>query len=70
MTSSGAPELLSVSEMYAADRAAADAGIPGERLMEAAGEAIATEIRRRWASRPVTVLCGPGYNGGDGVGPR
>ena len=59
-------ELLSVEEMYAADRAAMDSGIPGERLMEAAGHAITAEIRRRWASRPTVVLCGPGNNGGDG----
>ncbi|MEK9647129.1 MAG: NAD(P)H-hydrate epimerase, partial [Alphaproteobacteria bacterium] len=60
------PELLTVGEMYAADRAAMEAGIPGERLMEAAGAAVATEIRRRWASRDTVVLCGPGNNGGDG----
>ncbi len=60
------PELLTVAEMYAADNAAMETGIPGERLMEAAGAAVATEIRRRWASRSTVVLCGPGNNGGDG----
>lgn len=59
-------ELLTVQEMYAADRFAVDSGISGERLMEAAGRAIAEEITRRWASRPATILCGPGNNGGDG----
>ena len=34
--------------------------------MEQAGKAIATEIARRWSARPITVLCGPGKNGGDG----
>lgn len=58
--------LLSVDEMYRADRAAADAGVPSLELMEAAGTAIAREIRRRWRPRPVAVLCGPGNNGGDG----
>ncbi len=66
MTDGFRHELLSVAEMYAADRAAIAAGIAGERLMEAAGRVIADEILRRWASRPVAVLCGPGNNGGDG----
>jgi len=60
------PELLTVAEMYAADAAALTAGISGERLMEAAGRGVADAIRRRWAPRPVAVLCGPGNNGGDG----
>ena len=58
--------LLSVDEMYAADRAAVAAGIPGEALMESAGRAIADRIRARWDPRPTAVLCGPGNNGGDG----
>lgn len=52
--------------MYRADRAAMAAGVPGLDLMEAAGGAIAREIRRRWRPRPVAVLAGPGNNGGDG----
>ncbi|TVR83066.1 MAG: NAD(P)H-hydrate dehydratase [Rhodospirillales bacterium] len=65
-TTPDAAVLLSVDEMYRADRAAADAGVPSLELMEAAGTAIAREIRRRWRPRPVAVLCGPGNNGGDG----
>jgi NAD(P)H-hydrate epimerase len=62
----GADEILSVAEHAEADRLAAAAGVSGEALMEAAGAGIAAEIVRRWIRRPVTVLCGPGNNGGDG----
>src|SRR5277367_3735784 len=58
--------LLSVAQMAAADRAAIAAGIPGSQLMQNAGNAVVREITRRWSPRPVTVLCGPGNNGGDG----
>ncbi|MCH7507675.1 MAG: hypothetical protein IID60_10280 [Proteobacteria bacterium] len=59
-------ELLSVAQMAAADGAAIAGGVSGETLMEAAGVAIAEALRERWTARPVTVLCGPGNNGGDG----
>lgn len=59
-------EILAVKEMYAADTAAVEAGVPSLTLMENAGEAIVREIRRRWPPGVVTVLCGPGNNGGDG----
>ncbi len=59
-------ELLTVEQMYAADKAAMDGGVSGETLMEAAGQAVADAIRNRWSPCPVAVLCGPGNNGGDG----
>jgi hydroxyethylthiazole kinase-like uncharacterized protein yjeF len=58
--------LLSVAQMTEADRAAIGAGTAGSLLMQNAGNAVVREITRRWSSRPVAVLCGPGNNGGDG----
>jgi NAD(P)H-hydrate epimerase len=59
-------EILTVAEMYAADRAAAARGVPSLILMENAGLAVSDAIIDRWTPRPVVVLCGPGNNGGDG----
>ncbi|MFZ5669727.1 MAG: NAD(P)H-hydrate dehydratase [Pseudomonadota bacterium] len=61
-----APEILTVAEMSAADRAAVAAGTPGLVLMERAGRAVTEAVRRRWRPCRVAVLCGPGNNGGDG----
>jgi NAD(P)H-hydrate epimerase len=58
--------VLSVAEMYAADSAAASAGIPSLTLMENAGAAVAGALRARWPRGTAVVLCGPGNNGGDG----
>jgi hydroxyethylthiazole kinase-like uncharacterized protein yjeF len=52
--------------MSAADAAAVRSGIASLTLMENAGWAVTGEIARRWSRNPVTVLCGPGNNGGDG----
>ena len=66
MTGGDESALLSVAQMTEADRATIAAGTAGSLLMENAGIAVAREITRRWSPRPVTVLCGPGNNGGDG----
>jgi NAD(P)H-hydrate epimerase len=58
--------LLSVVQMTEADRATIAGGTAGAQLMQNAGDAVAGEITRRWPPRPVTILCGPGNNGGDG----
>ncbi len=60
------PGVLRVEQMAEADRLAMSAGTPATLLMQNAGAAVAAEIRRRFTPRAVTVLCGPGNNGGDG----
>ncbi|WP_033069830.1 NAD(P)H-hydrate dehydratase [Thalassospira australica] len=59
-------EILTTDQMYQADRKAIQGGIPGDILMENAGRAVFEEIVRHWSPRSVSVLCGPGNNGGDG----
>jgi hydroxyethylthiazole kinase-like uncharacterized protein yjeF len=58
--------IISLAQMSALDAAAITVGIPGICLMENAGRSVADAIMARFASVPVTVLCGPGNNGGDG----
>ncbi len=59
-------EILTVAEMYAADRAAIAGGASAMDLMERAGSAIAHAIVERYSKRSVVILAGPGDNGGDG----
>lgn len=59
-------EVLNTTQMASADAATIARGTPGIVLMRSAGEAVARAIAQRWSPRPVTVLCGPGNNGGDG----
>ena len=59
--------LLDAREMGEADRLTVVAGTSVSALMENAGRGVAQEVVRRWSARRVTVLCGPGNNGGDGI---
>jgi len=58
--------VLNVEQMYAADRWAMSRGTSGVALMEAAGRACTDAILERFQKTSVSVLCGPGNNGGDG----
>jgi hydroxyethylthiazole kinase-like uncharacterized protein yjeF len=61
------PELLTTAEMAEADRLTIAAGTPGCELMERAGAAVALEASRLAPRHGrISVLCGPGNNGGDG----
>ncbi|MBI5119958.1 MAG: NAD(P)H-hydrate dehydratase [Rhodospirillales bacterium] len=58
--------LLAIAEMTRADALAVKAGVPSDRLMEAAGWAVAMQLRKHFRPCRVLVLAGPGNNGGDG----
>jgi NAD(P)H-hydrate epimerase len=61
-----ATALLDARQMGEADRLTVAAGASVGQLMDHAGRSVAEEVVRRFSPRPVTVLCGPGNNGGDG----
>ena len=63
-------KIVSVAQMQRAERECASFGISLAQLMENAGRAVAEEIRRLYGSVEklnLTVLVGPGNNGGDGL---
>jgi NAD(P)H-hydrate epimerase len=63
---------MTAEEMTGADARAQRMGVPGIRLMEQAGSAVAAVAHAlavaggRWDTGPFLILCGPGNNGGDG----
>ncbi|MGY6551992.1 MAG: NAD(P)H-hydrate dehydratase [Erythrobacter sp.] len=61
-----AAQILTAEQMRAAEQALFDAGMSVSQLMEIAAGRAAEWVRRVAAGRAVTVLCGPGNNGGDG----
>ena len=59
--------LYTAAQVRALDQAAIASHCPGAELMQRAGQAAYDLLRRRWpAARRLSVLCGPGNNGGDG----
>jgi hydroxyethylthiazole kinase-like uncharacterized protein yjeF len=61
-----ADQVLTAAEMRAAEDSLVEAGISVDVLMQRAGQGAADWVWRVGMGRPVTVLCGPGNNGGDG----
>lgn len=59
-------QILTVAQMRAAEDALIKGGTSVDALMQCAGRGAAEYVWRMAAGRPVTVLCGPGNNGGDG----
>ena len=59
-------QILTLAQMRAAETALMGAGTSVDVLMQRAGRGAADYVWRIAAGRAVTVLCGPGNNGGDG----
>jgi len=72
-SSAAARPPIGAEKMAGADRLAQALGVPGQKLMEHAGTAVAAatkalaEATGRWRKGPILILCGPGNNGGDGL---
>ena len=58
--------VLTAAQMRAAEQRLIAAGTSVDELMQRAGSGAAEWVWRISGGRPVTVLCGPGNNGGDG----
>ena len=61
-----ADQILTAAQMRSAEEALIAAGTSVDELIQRAGRGAAEWVWRVAAHRPVTVLCGPGNNGGDG----
>ena len=59
-------QILTVAQMRGAEQALIDGGTSVEALMDVAGRGAGEWVWRLSGGRTVTVLCGPGNNGGDG----
>jgi len=65
-TSEASLQILTAAQMRDAEQKLFDDGTTVSELMEVAAGGAAEWVRRIAAGRSVTVLCGPGNNGGDG----
>ena len=61
-----ADQIVTAGQMRSAEQALVDQGISIDELMQRAGRGAAEWVWRMAAQWRVTVLCGPGNNGGDG----
>ncbi|MBB3860261.1 hydroxyethylthiazole kinase-like uncharacterized protein yjeF [Novosphingobium hassiacum] len=59
-------QVLTVAQMRDAENALISNGTSVDELMQRAGRGAGEWVRRIAAGRSVTILCGPGNNGGDG----
>ncbi len=66
MTVQAPEQILTAAQMQAAEQKLLDNGETVKSLMKRAGAGAADWVWRLAAGRAVTVLCGPGNNGGDG----
>ncbi len=62
-----AVSLIRPHAMQAAEQALFKSGVDEAGVMEQAGAGVADFVRRRFCRQAVTVLAGPGNNGGDGL---
>lgn len=65
------PKIVTVEQMRAIEKAADASGLSYDQMMENAGQAVAKAMISRWpaleSGLKVTILVGPGNNGGDGL---
>ncbi len=66
MVTEACDQIFAVAQMRAAEQELIAAGVSVDALMQLAGHGAAEWVWRMAAGRGVTVLCGPGNNGGDG----
>ena len=64
----GGLPVVTAKEMYRAEDLGTKSGTTKLELMENACRSVVSEISARWTPRKTLIVCGPGENGGDGLG--